>query len=104
MEKCHPASDSSALLQGEAHGVMKADAEHLSDAAALLMAVLVEGEHALLAYQIHCLLGVWECVLDADTIMLLHCVKEAVCLRIESASVQAAQVIHQPVKGGLTIC
>lgn len=48
---------------------------HLADPAALLVAILVEGEQALRADQIHCLLRVREGVLDANAIMLLNVVK-----------------------------
>lgn len=52
------------------------------------MAVLVEGEHALFSHEVHGLLGVWEGVLDANAVVLLHFVEQPVCLRIEAARVQ----------------
>ena len=67
-------------------------ATDLPHAAALLVAVLVEGEHALLTDQVHGLLGVWECVLDFDAVVLLNSVEHAVCLRVQPPSVQAARM------------
>lgn len=52
------------------------------------MAVLVEGEHALVANKLHRLLRVGERVLDANAVVLLHPVKEAVCLGVEAARVE----------------
>lgn len=63
---------------------------HLADPAALLVSVLVEGEHALGAHQLHRLLGIREGVLDADAVVLLNSVKQLVRLGVEAASVQAA--------------
>ena len=55
------------------------------------MAIFVEGEHALGAHQVHALLRIWKGVLYPDAIVLLHSIKELVGLRIQSASVQAAE-------------
>lgn len=62
---------------------------HLADAAALVVAVLVEGEQPLGAHQVHHLLRLREGVLDLDAVVLLHLVEQAVGLGVQAASVQA---------------
>ena len=63
----------------------------LAHTAAFLVAVIIEGEHALGPDQVHALLCVREGVLYSDAIMLLHSVKKLVCLRIQPTSVQTAE-------------
>lgn len=55
---------------------------HLSHTAAFLMPILIEREHPLLSDQVHGLLSVWECVLYADAVSLLHIIKQLVGLWI----------------------
>ena len=55
------------------------------------MAIVIEGEHALGAHEVHALLRIWEGVFYPDAIMLLHCIKELVGLWIQSAGVQTAE-------------
>lgn len=68
---------------------------NLAHAAALSVAVLIEGEEAFGAHKIHGLLGVWEGVLNPDAVVLLHLVKELVRLCIQTPSVQAASMQTQ---------
>jgi len=63
---------------------------HLAHAAAFLVAVLVEGEHALGADQLLSLVRIREGVFDVDAVVLLHRVKHAVRLRVQPPGVQAA--------------
>jgi hypothetical protein len=63
---------------------------HLADPAALLVTILIEGEHALGSDQLNGLLGIRESVLDVNTIVLLDSIEQLVCLRVQTASVQAA--------------
>ncbi len=64
---------------------------HLADAAALVVAVLVEGEQPLGAHEVHHLLRLGEGVLDLDAVVLLHLVEQAVGLGVQAARVQAAE-------------
>jgi hypothetical protein len=61
----------------------------LADPAALGVAVSVEGEQALGTDKVLDGRGVWEGVLNADVVVLLHLVEQAICLRVEAAGVQA---------------
>ena len=63
----------------------------LAHTAALLVTVLVEGEHALGAHELGRLGRVRESVLDADAIVLLHLVEQAIRLRVQPPRVQAAR-------------
>ena len=71
-------------------GQQAVGAGYLAYSAALAVPVLVEGEHALGAHQVHGLLSIWEGVLNAYAVVLLHGVKEAVRLWIEAPCVQTA--------------
>lgn len=64
---------------------------HLADSAAFLVAIVVEGEHALGAHKVHALLSIWKSVLYSNAIMLLHGIKQLVSLRIQSASVKTTE-------------
>lgn len=54
------------------------------------MAILVKGEHALCANQVHGLLSIREGVLNADVVVLLHSVKELICLLVQTTSIETA--------------
>ena len=62
----------------------------LAHTAAFLVTIIIEGEHALGPDQVHALLCVREGVLYSDAVMLLHSIKELVCLRVQPTSVQTA--------------
>ena len=51
------------------------------------MAILVKGEHALRANQVHGLLSIWKGVFNADVVVSLHSVKELVCLLVQTTSI-----------------
>jgi hypothetical protein len=69
---------------------------HLAHPAALLVAVLVEGEEALGPHQSLHLAGVREHVLDAGAVVLLHLIEELVRLRVEASRVQAEHAERAP--------
>ena len=66
---------------------------HLAHTAALLVTVIVEGEHALCPDQVHALLSIREGVLYPDAIVLLHSIKQLVSLWVQTASIQTAACI-----------
>ena len=73
---------------------------HLADLAALVVSVGVEGELALGTNEVHRLLGIGEGVFNADAVVLLDGLKQAVRLAVEAASVQAAAFGEQRHRGG----
>lgn len=62
---------------------------NLPHPAALLVSVLVEREEALAPHKVLHLAGLWEHVLDVDTVVLLHLVEEFVCLWVQPPRVKA---------------
>ncbi len=67
---------------------------YLAYAATLLVAILVEREHALGTHEVHGLLCIWKGVLDANAVVLLNTTKQLVRLLVQPSRVQAAQ--HEP--------
>lgn len=67
---------------------------HLSHAAALLVAVLVEGEQAFGSHEGLHLAGVREQVLDVNAVMLLHGVEELVGLSVQPPCVEAENPVR----------
>ena len=78
------------MQQDEGKGVKA----YLANAAALLVAILVEREHALCTNQFHRLVSIREGVLNTNAVVLFHSVKQLICLLVQSACVQAAG--HSP--------
>ena len=63
---------------------------YLTGSAALLVAILIKGEHALRAHQVHALLSIWEGVLNPDAVVLFNSIKDLVSLCVEPPSVKTA--------------
>ena len=77
-------------------GQLLAQRFHLADAAALLVAVLVEREQALFPDQFHHLLRIWKCVLYLDAVMLLDGVEQLIRLGVQPPGVQGEDAIRAP--------
>ncbi len=72
-------------------GCGAAPISHLPHAAALAVAILVEGEHAFLTNQLHGLRCIRERVLNANAVVLLHGVEQLVGFSVQPPGVEAAQ-------------
>lgn len=83
--------NSAANIEVDAGMCAGVTAAHLAHSAALLVPVLIEGEHALGSHQFNTFLCIRKGVLNSKSIMFLHSVKDLVCFGIQAASVQTAR-------------